>query len=371
MDQSKRHLHCSVEDLEPLLRHIESKALKEALGMGVAFYHEALPEGEKEIVLKLFSSGAIQVLVATHSCAWEVSASAHLVVVMGTEYYEGMLSFWPAMELYLFVFRFSFACLGLCFHFSRAGKEHTYVDYQITKLLQMIGRAGVSANGDEGAKCIIFGHSRKKDFYKKFIHEPLPIESHLDHYLQVCRRDGVGRRCCWSYFVFFCFFMFLFVRLYCIALFVVFCYLIHCTNPVSSLMPKDHFNAEIVTKTIENKQDAVDYMTWTFYYRRITQNPNYYNLQGVSHMMVSDHLSELVENTIKDLVEAKCIVEDDSDLKAVNLGIIAAYYYIRYTTIELFNYSLTKTTKLKGMFYFSLFCFLLLHSPLRSVDSQV
>lgn len=58
------------------------------------------------------------------------------------------------------------------------------MDYQITKLLQMIGLAGVSA-GDEGAKCIIFGHSRKKDFYKKFIHEPLPIESHLDHYLQV------------------------------------------------------------------------------------------------------------------------------------------------------------------------------------------
>ena len=40
----------------------------------------------------------------------------------------------------------------------------------------------------------------KKDFFKKFLYEPLPIESHLDHCLH------------------------------------------------------DHFNAEIVTKTIENKQ---------------------------------------------------------------------------------------------------------------------
>lgn len=92
----------------------------------------------------------------------------------------------------------------------------------------MIGRAN-GCGTSEDAKCVLMCQNSKKDFFKKFLNEPLPVESHLDHRLH------------------------------------------------------DHFNAEIVTKTIENKQDAVDYLTWTFYYRRLTQNPNYYNLQGVSH----------------------------------------------------------------------------------------
>jgi pre-mRNA-splicing helicase BRR2 len=112
----------------------------------------------------------------------------------------------------------------------------------------------------------------------------------------------------------------------------------------------DHLTAEIVTKTVENKQDAVDYLTWTFYYRRLTQNPNYYNLLGTTHRHLSDHLSELIENTILDLEESKCIsVEDDIDLSPLNLGMIASYYYIQYTTIEVFAASITAKTKMKGL----------------------
>ena len=40
-------------------------------------------------------------------------------------------------------------------------------------------------------------------------------------------------------------------------------------------------------------------------------------------------------------------IEDDMDLEALNMGMIASFYYVTYTTIELFASSLTAKTKLR------------------------
>lgn len=70
----------------------------------------------------------------------------------------------------------------------------------------------------------------------------------------------------------------------------------------------------------------------------------------MSHRHLSDHLSDLVENVLSELEAGKVIaIEDDMDLEPLNLGMIAAYYYISYTTIELFSSSLTAKTKQKGL----------------------
>lgn len=98
-----------------------------------------------------------------------------------------------------------------------------------------------------------------------------------------------------------------------------------------------------------NQQDAVDYLTWSFFYRRMSKNPNYYNLQGTSHQFVSDYLSEMVENALGDLEQCKLISIEDDDVSPLNLGVIAAYYYINYRTVELFSMSLTAKSKLKGL----------------------
>ena len=73
-------------------------------------------------------------------------------------------------------------------------------------------------------------------------------------------------------------------------------------------------------------------------------------MQGVTYRHLSDHLSEMVENTLAELEHSKCIsIEEDMDTAPLNLGMIAAYYYINYTTIELFSMSLNSKTKIRGL----------------------
>ncbi|GJQ87042.1 hypothetical protein Trydic_g12622 [Trypoxylus dichotomus] len=262
--QPNKFFHAEEEDIKPFLDRMSDKTLKETLSQGVAYMHEGLTASDLRLVEQLFDSGAVQIAVVTRDLCWAVNIFAYLVIIMDTQFYNG--------------------------------KIHAYEDYPITDVLQMVGRANRPLENDDDAKCVLMCQSSKKDFFKKFLNDSLPVESHLDHRLH------------------------------------------------------DHFNAEIVTKTIENKQDAVDYLTWTFLYRRLTQNPNYYNLQGVTHRHLSDHLSELVENTFSDLEQSKCIsVEDEMDCLPLNLGMIAAYYYINYTTIELFSLSLNNKTKIRGL----------------------
>lgn len=201
-DKASRFFHAEEDDIMPFLEKMSDRTLKETLPQGVAFLHEGLTPSDRNLVEQLFETGAVQIAVVTRDLCWGLNISSYLVVIMDTQFYNG--------------------------------KVHSYEDYPITDVLQMIGRANRPLD-DNDAKCVLMCQNSKKDFFKKFLNEPLPVESHLDHRLH------------------------------------------------------DHFNAEIVTKTIENKQDAVDYLTWTFVYRRLTQNPNYYNLQGVSHRCVLFH----------------------------------------------------------------------------------
>ena len=51
-----------------------------------------------------------------------------------------------------------------------------------------------------------------------------------------------------------------------------------------------------------------------------------------------------------DLEESKCIkITEEGEISPLNLGMIAAYYYIQYKTIDIIASSVTQKTKIRGV----------------------
>jgi activating signal cointegrator complex subunit 3 len=127
-------------------------------------------------------------------------------------------------------------------------------------------------------------HEPKKAFYKKFLYEPFPVESAL--------RENLP----------------------------------------------DHINAEIVSGSITSKQDAVDWITWTYFFRRLVKNPSYYDLGSVDHTSVNEYLSALVEAALLKLADARCVLlnDDDDVVEPLTLGRVASVYYLQHGTVSLF-----------------------------------
>lgn len=72
-------------------------------------------------------------------------------------------------------------------------------------------------------------------------------------------------------------------------------------------MLADHVNAEIVAGTITSKQDAMDYVTWTYFFRRLVMNPSYYHLDDTSSKTINKFLSKVVTNALTQLENSYCI----------------------------------------------------------------
>ncbi|KAM7027459.1 activating signal cointegrator 1 complex subunit 3 [Passerculus sandwichensis] len=251
-DDPKQWLKMDEREMNDIIVTVRDSNLKLTLAFGIGMHHAGLHERDRKTVEELFVNCKIQVLIATSTLAWGVNFPAHLVIVKGTEYYDG--------------------------------KTRRYVDYPITDVLQMMGRAGRPQFDDQG-KAVILVHDIKKDFYKKFLYEPFPVESSL---LEVLA---------------------------------------------------DHLNAEIAAGTITSKQDAMDYITWTYFFRRLIMNPTYYNLDDVSHDTMNKYLSSLVEKSLFDLEGSYCIEvgEDNRSIEPLVYGRIASYYYLKHPTIGMFK----------------------------------
>ncbi|PNS15900.1 hypothetical protein CAC42_8006 [Sphaceloma murrayae] len=167
-------------------------------------------------------------------------------------------------------------------------KTEAYKDMDLTDVLQMLGRAG-RPQFDTSGIARIFTQDAKKDFYKHFLHTGFPVESSLHNVLD------------------------------------------------------NHLGAEISAGTIATKQDALDYLTWTFFFRRLHKNPSYYGLEISSEQhntteaqtLANDYMISLVNTSLSELASSSCIsLHPNADVDPTPLGKIMSYYYLAHTTIR-------------------------------------
>uniref|UniRef100_A0A183BX03 Activating signal cointegrator 1 complex subunit 3 n=1 Tax=Globodera pallida TaxID=36090 RepID=A0A183BX03_GLOPA len=240
-------------ELERTLTHVRDDNLRLTLTYGVGIHHAGLHVAERALVERLFVERKIQVLVATATLAWGINVPAHLVIVKGTEYYDG--------------------------------KTHKYIDFPVTDVLQMIGRAG-RPQFDTSAVAVVFVQDTKKNFYKRFLYEPFPLESNL--------------------------------------------------LPVLA----NHVNAEICAGLITNRQQVVEYLAGTYLYRRLFANPAYYGLEQLNDKELTTFLSTTVDQCLGELSLSGCVVLDEEENGTVDptpLGRIASKYYLQHLTMRHFK----------------------------------
>lgn len=167
-------------------------------------------------------------------------------------------------------------------------KIEGYKDMDLTDVLQMLGRAG-RPQFDNSGVARIFTKDAKKDFYKHFLHTGFPVESSLHTVLD------------------------------------------------------NHLCAEVSAETIVTKQDALDYLTWTFFFRRLHKNPSYYGLEIsaeehnsiAAQTMANDYMIEMIDKSLDELARSSCVeVFPNGDVDPTPMGKIMSYYYLSHITIR-------------------------------------
>ena len=88
-ENPRQWLHMEASELQDAVSALRDENLKITLPFGIGIHHAGLQTYERSIVERLFVERKIQVLVATATLAWGINVPAHLVIVKGTEYYDG------------------------------------------------------------------------------------------------------------------------------------------------------------------------------------------------------------------------------------------------------------------------------------------
>lgn len=159
-------------------------------------------------------------------------------------------------------------------------KLEGYRDMDLTDILQMMGRAGRPAFDTSGT-AIVYTRNAKKTFYKHFLNVGFPVESSLHNVLD------------------------------------------------------DHLGAEIAGGTVKTRQQALDFLSWTFLYRRAHNNPTYYGIEDNSAEGISAFLGGLVDNALTSLEQSHCVCVSGDLVVATPFLRISSFYYLSHKSIRM------------------------------------
>ncbi len=101
-------------------------------------------------------------------------------------------------------------------------------------------------------------------------------------------------------------------------------------------------------------QDGIEYLTWTFLFRRILKNPTYYQLDDIKATTINKYLRDMLRTVLWDLNDAGCIefLDEKQDLfESTVCGQIASYYYMSYKTMSIFKQSTKEDCTIIIMIY--------------------
>lgn len=178
-------------------------------------------------------------------------------------------------------------------------KESRHMSYTINEILGFIAKCKNTA--EIRGKIFILTDMKRKSYYEKFLSEPIPVESSLAFGLH------------------------------------------------------EFLSNEICNITIQNNQNCLDWILYSYFYRRLHSNPSYYGLTEVSQESISLFLSEVITDTLSDLEKNSLIKIEELPSPSADVisplaeAKILSNYNVNFETYTTFLDSLDKYTSLRDI----------------------
>ncbi|CAL9071793.1 unnamed protein product [Musa textilis] len=239
------------EKLKEASLSFTDKQMQSCIIHGVGYHNGGLCMKDRNLVEGLFLKGVLQILCTTNTLAHGINLPAHTVVVKSTQYFNK--------------------------------EKGLYMEYELSMVLQMCGRAGRPPFDDTGT-VIIMTRRDTVHLYENLLNGCEMVESQL----------------------------------------------------LSCAM--EHLTAEIVQLIISDISLAIEWLKCSYLYVRIKKNPENYGIERrIPHECLEKHMQEICVKKIKELSEHGMIWTDDDGflLKPLEPGILMTKFYLKFNTMKL------------------------------------